>query len=205
MNIYQQRERALDIVLNKTTAADYVQIDYDLDEACRDLLGLPDRPHGSLPYQGWMMGKKDDSSVGMIPSQACYDLIKKWEGFSGKAYKCPGGIWTIGYGHTATCRQGMTITRSEAEELLKRDVSQFAKAVNSLVTIDINQQQFDALVSFAYNVGVNAFGNSTLLRILNSGTKHLAAKQFDRWVYSKQTKLAGLVKRRREEREMFES
>lgn len=203
MNIYQQREHALDIVLNKTTSGEYTQVDYDLDEACRDLLGLPDKPHGDLPYVGWMKGEKSESDDHMLPSQGCYNLIKKWEGFSSKAYKCPAGVWTIGYGHTATARQGMSITRVEAELLLQKDVSHFAKAVNNLVTIEVNQNQFDALVSFTYNIGVNAFTNSTLLKNLNSGAYHLAAKQFDRWVYAGQTKLAGLVTRRREERELF--
>ncbi len=131
------------------------------------------------------------------------ELIKQFEGCVLKAYKCPAGIWTIGYGHTAGVIEGQTITRAEAEGLLKQDLARFERVINNIVKVEINQNQFDALVSFSYNLGSGALNNSTLLRLLNKGDYNGAAEQFDRWVYAGGKKLAGLVKRRTAEKELF--
>ena len=90
-------------------------------------------------------------------------LIKEFEGLRLKAYKCPGGVWTIGYGHTAGVKPGMVISERQAEEYLKADIIAFEKYLNSL-GLAINQNQFDALISFIYNVGTGNFSSSTLLR-----------------------------------------
>ena len=141
----------------------------------------------------------------MKASGRCKDLIKKYEGCKLEAYKCPAGIWTIGYGHTdSNVTSGTIITQDEADELFNKDILKFEKAVSHMVKTTINQNQFDALVSFAFNLGNGALLNSTLLKKLNSGDKQGAANEFDRWVYSNnKTKLEGLVRRRKEEKELF--
>ena len=204
MNIQQQRARALEIVIEKTSNAEYTQIDYDLDEACRDLLDLPPRPQKSLPYQGWMKGMKTKSKNTLKISQNCIDLVKRWEGFRSKAYLCPAGVWTIGYGHTSSAKPHMTITKSTAEVMLRGDLEIYANGVRNAVKVPLNQNQFDALVSFCYNIGIGAFSRSTLVRSLNSKNYLAAAKQFDKWVYANRVKLPGLVARRKAERELFE-
>lgn len=136
-------------------------------------------------------------------SQNGIDLIKKFEGCELKAYKCPSGIWTIGYGHTEGVTEGQTITPIQAEEYLKADIVKYENAINVLVKVPINQNQFSALVSFVYNIGVSAFENSTLLRLLNDRNYNEASNQFDRWVYGGTNKLQGLVNRRKAERELF--
>ena len=136
-------------------------------------------------------------------SETGIQLIKKFEGCSLKAYKCPAGIWTIGYGHTSGVKEGQTITKAQAEDLLKQDLKQFEVVVNNLVNVSLNQNQFDALVSFCYNIGTGNIKNSTLLKLLNKGDHKGAAEQFERWVYAGAKKLNGLVKRRAAEKELF--
>ncbi len=131
------------------------------------------------------------------------DLIKRFEGCRLKAYKCPAGVWTIGYGHTNNVRPDDIITQNDAEELLKRDLKVHEDNVKRVVKIALTQNQFDALVSFEYNVGYGAFANSTLLKLLNAGNYNGASKQFERWVYAGDRVLEGLVKRRKAERELF--
>ena len=139
----------------------------------------------------------------MRTSKKGIDLIKKFEGIKTKAYKCPAGVWTIGYGHTKDVKKGDTCTMAQAIEFLKEDLRVFEGAIDDLVKVELNQNQFDALVSFVYNVGSGAFQDSTLRKFLNAGHFPLAAGQFDRWVYAKGVKLEGLVKRRAAEKELF--
>lgn len=131
------------------------------------------------------------------------NLIKKFEGCSLKAYKCPAGVWTIGYGHTNKVFADDVITQEEAETLLKHDLIIHCNNVSKLVKVFLNQNQFDALVSFEYNVGYTAFQNSTLLKLLNQGKYKEAVEQFDRWVYAGKKVLPGLVNRRKAEKELF--
>lgn len=133
------------------------------------------------------------------------DLIKEFEGFREEAYKCPAGVWTIGYGHTEDVDKGDTITREGAEELLIEEVKEYEESVKNNVEVDITQEQYDALVSFTYNLGGGSLEGSTLLEELNSGNYSGAAKEFDEWVYSNGKKLEGLVKRREKEKELYES
>lgn len=139
----------------------------------------------------------------MNVSETGIELIKKFEGCVLKAYKCPAGVWTIGYGHTSGVKEGQTITKAQAEELLKLDLKQFEIGVNNLVNVPLNQNQFDALVSFCYNLGAGNLKSSTLLKLLNKGNYIGAAEQFDRWIYARGKKLSGLVKRRSAEKELF--
>lgn len=138
-------------------------------------------------------------------SKAGLDLIKQFEGLYLKAYRCPAGVPTIGYGHTAGVAMGQTITQQQADDYLRRDVRQFERAVARLVRVPLTQGQFDALVSFAFNLGEGALAQSTLLRLLNSGDYAGAAAQFDRWNKAGGRVLPGLVRRRAAERALFEA
>lgn len=130
-------------------------------------------------------------------------LIKKYEGLKLSAYKCPAGVWTIGYGHTAGVFEGQKITSDQADEFFDNDITQFEKIVLELCNVPLKQGQFDALVSFVYNVGKTAFANSTLLKLLNQKKYTAAGNEFSRWVYVRDKKLQGLVKRRIDERFLF--
>ncbi len=133
-------------------------------------------------------------------------LIKSAEGLRLKAYPDPGtgGLpWTIGYGSTSGVTRNMVITEAQAEQMLAEDLMRFERIVERLVQVPLPQGQFDALVSFTYNVGEGNFAKSTLLRKLNSGDAAGAAEQFSRWVNAAGKVLPGLVKRRAAERAMF--
>lgn len=133
-------------------------------------------------------------------------LIKKFEGFSAEPYFCPAGKQTIGYGHairTGDAIAGRSISQEEAEALLAEDIDVVEKALHELIKVPLLQHQLDALVSFVYNVGVEAFSHSTLLRLINEGNTVAAPEQFLRWVYSNGKRLSGLEKRREAEKLLF--
>lgn len=133
-------------------------------------------------------------------------LIKSFEGVRLTAYKAVSAeqYYTIGYGHYGPdVKKDMKITQTQADAYLKADVARFEKAVNDYVKVPLNQNQFDALVSFTYNCGAGALQRSTLLELLNQGKYEEAADQFDLWNKSGNTVLAGLVKRRAKEKELF--
>lgn len=138
-------------------------------------------------------------------SQKGIDLIKHFEGCKLEAYKCPAGVWTIGYGHTKTAKEGMKIIQEEAEELLKNDLVIYENAVLKNVTSAINQPIFDALVSFTYNLGEGNLKSSTLLKMLNDRDYYGAAEQLERWNKAGGQVLAGLVRRREAEKNLFNS
>ena len=130
-------------------------------------------------------------------------LIKEFEGLRLKAYKCPGGVWTIGYGHTAGVRPGMVITEAQAEEYLMADLIAFEKHLNGL-GLALNQNQFDALISFIYNVGTGNFSSSTMLRKVKANPlDNSIMDEFLRWVYSKGRVLPGLQRRRLAEMKLY--
>ena len=138
-------------------------------------------------------------------SNAGLKLIKQYEGFWGAPYFCPAGKLTIGYGHVILSGENFSdaITEENAEILLKQDVSSAENTLNRLVIIELSQNQFDALVSFVYNVGSKAFEKSTLLRFLNENKLELAAEQFSRWIFAKGVVQKGLINRRVAEKLMF--
>lgn len=140
----------------------------------------------------------------MKTSQKGIDLIKRFEGCSLTAYKCPAGRWTIGYGHTNGVEKGQKITKKQAESYLKEDVELYEDGVNKYVSAPLTQNQFDALVSFCYNCGLGAFKTSTLRQKLNAGDYTGAAKEFPRWNKSSGQVLNGLIARRKAEKELFE-
>ena len=139
----------------------------------------------------------------MKPSSHAEALIQKFEGFCGKAYKCPAGIWTYGYGHTRGVKQGDIIPKARALEILRQDLQEAGETVNRLVTVPLTQGQYDALCSFIFNLGARNFRNSTLLRKLNDGDYKGAANEFLRWTKAGGRELPGLVKRRKAERQLF--
>lgn len=135
------------------------------------------------------------------------DLIKSFEGLKLNAYICPAGIPTIGYGTTRVNSQpvqmGSVITESQAVDYLKADLQQFESAVNGAVKVPVTQNQFDALVSFTYNLGAGNLRSSTLLKKLNAGDYAGAADEFPKWNKAGGKELAGLTRRRNAERDLF--
>ena len=131
-------------------------------------------------------------------------IIKEFESCKLEAYLCPAGVLTIGWGHTgADVHEGMCISQERADELLRGDVALSEQFVAKLVKVPLRQGQFDALVSFTYNIGPGALMHSTLLRQLNMHNYVGAANEFSRWNKSKGKVLAGLVRRRAAERALF--
>lgn len=153
---------------------------------------------------GWIFEKLFIQEPTRI-SQEGIDLIKSCEGCRLRAYTDSVGVWTIGYGHTETAERGMVITAEEAEELLRADLRRFESGVKGLVAVELTQGQFDALVSFSFNVGLGNLRRSTLLRKLNEGNYTEASKQFLRWTKAGGKELKGLVKRRQAEQDLFNS
>lgn len=140
--------------------------------------------------------------------QEAVDLVKHFEGLYLKAYLCPAGVPTIGYGHTAGISLGQTIDEAQADAFLAEDLGDAAASVDHLVTVAVNPQQRGALASFAFNLGAGALEDSTLLRLLNQGDYAGAAGQFGLWVHSsvdgRKVVLQGLVKRRAAEAALFQ-
>ena len=128
------------------------------------------------------------------------DLIKHFESLRLETYKCSSGKLTIGWGHTASCVEGQKITRKKAEELFQQDVRNVEKQVDSLLTVTVSQNLYDALVSFVFNCGVGNFKQSTILKKVNSrAPMEELTVQFRRWVFGKGKRVPGLVRRREAE------
>ncbi len=132
-------------------------------------------------------------------------LVKEFEGLALSAYKCPAGVWTIGYGHTGDVHGGERVSIHQADTILTADLEATALRLRQAVKAPVTLGQFKALLSFAFNVGANACKDSTLLKKLNAGDEGGAAVEFTRWVYADGKKLKGLVKRRAREAEVFRS
>ena len=147
----------------------------------------------------------------MVTGQRGVDLIKEFEGLRLTAYRDSVGVLTIGYGHTnntASASQypvysGQTITREQAETILKADLITYENGVNTYIDYDVNQNQFDALVSFSYNLGVGTLQRSDLRTKLNRGDVLGAADEFDLYIYAGGNILQGLVRRRAAEKALF--
>lgn len=131
------------------------------------------------------------------------DLIKHFEGCETVAYKCPAGVWTIGYGHIKGVQEGQVITETEAHEMLVEELTEYENYINNAVTVSLNQNQFDAMVSWVYNLGSGNLNSSTLLKVLNSGDYAGVPEQIMRWNKAGGKVLAGLTKRRQAEANLF--
>lgn len=148
-----------------------------------------------------VMNTEDDINVNGL------NVIKKWEGLYLTAYLCPAGVWTIGWGHTDGVHPGMSITEAQAEAFLIADVQWAESVIERLVTVDLNNNQFSALVSLVFNIGEGNFRGSTALRRINAGDFTGAAEAILWWnkarVNGTLTVLQGLVDRRRDEAALF--
>lgn len=141
-------------------------------------------------------------------TQPAIDLVKHFEGLYLKAYRCPAGVPTIGYGHTDGVQMSQQITEAQADAFLAADLAEAAADVDRYVKVPLTDDERGALASFVFNLGAGSLASSTLLRLLNSGDVSGAADQFGRWVNAtvngKSTKLPGLVARRAAEAALFE-
>jgi len=133
------------------------------------------------------------------------ELIRHFEGCRFDAYLCPAGVWTIGYGHTADVKEGDSIDQEAAEAFLIEDLEKFEQAVTRLVEVPLTQQQFDALVSWTFNLGAGNLAESTLLRKLNNYQYAEVPEQMMRWVRAGGKVLDGLVRRRAAEAALFQN
>lgn len=136
------------------------------------------------------------------------DLIKHFEGFVGHVYKDPVGIDTIGYGHVVLPRERFAfwdgLTKAQGHDLLKKDVRRYEASVKRLIVVPLTQYQFDALVSFTFNLGGGALQRSTLRRKINRHDHRGASFEFLRWVYAGGRRLKGLVRRRKAESLLYQ-
>jgi|TARA_R110002050_G_scaffold124796_1_gene244127 lysozyme len=139
----------------------------------------------------------------MKTSNTGIDLIKHFEGCELKAYICPANVWTIGYGHTKGVLDGDVITETQAHEMLVEELIEYENYINNAVTVSLNQNQFDAMVSWVYNLGSGNLNSSTLLKVLNSGDYAGVPEQIMRWNKAGGKVLAGLTKRRQAEANLF--
>lgn len=142
----------------------------------------------------------------MNASTTVKNKIKEYEGLRLTAYRCPAGILTIGYGHTGPdVTPGKTITQAQADSLLDKDIERFERQLNATIgTVNLRQCQYDALLSFAYNVGISNLSSSTLLRKVKSNPDNPAIRdEFARWIYTKGKPLPGLVRRRKWEADHY--
>ncbi|RDU95358.1 lysozyme [Trinickia dinghuensis] len=139
-------------------------------------------------------------------NEAGINLIKEFEGLRLTAYADVVGVLTIGYGHTGPdVKPGMVITEAQAGQLLIDDLARFENGVSGLVKVPVNANQFSALVSFSYNVGLGNLGGSTLLRLLNQSDYAGAAQQFPLWDKAGGRELPGLLRRRQAEQALFQT
>jgi len=140
----------------------------------------------------------------METSQEGLSLIKKFEGCELESYKCAAGVWTIGYGSTNGVKEGMKISPERADMLLLEDVEVFEETINKLVEVPLEQNQFDALVSWTFNLGSTNLKNSTLLKVLNDKDYDGVPAQIKRWNKAGGKVLQGLIRRREAEALLFE-
>ena len=155
----------------------------------------------TLPTTSVITGLRDISEQG-------FAIIREFEGFRANAYLDTGGVWTIGYGTIkypdgTKVKKGDTCTQGQAELWLKNDCQWVDACLDKYVKVNINQNQFDALASFIYNIGETAFVKSTMLTLINKGDLRVSASQFDRWVFDNGKRIQGLANRRSKEKALF--
>lgn len=148
----------------------------------------------NLENVGFM--KRDLSWMSRRVNEDGLALIKEYEGLRLVPYRCPGDVWTIGYGHTRTVQAGMIISRAQAEILLREDLRVAERAIGRLVSVPLSNNQFAALCSFVFNVGVANFERSALLTLLNRGWYEQVPAQLTRWNKVKGEAMGGLSRRR---------
>ncbi len=137
-----------------------------------------------------------------IPS-AAVDIVKRWESCRLDAYRDSGSVPTVGYGHTAGVHMGLHITQQQADQWLEHDLAMFARGVRAMVKVTLTDNQFAALLSLTFNIGLAALSRSTLLRRLNMGDYIGARDEFQRWIFDEGKRVEGLVNRRKDEAELW--
>lgn len=135
-------------------------------------------------------------------SEAGIELICKWEEFRGYAYVCPAGLWTIGYGHTGGVKPTDKIDPAQGEAYLQQDLEIVERCLNYL-KLDLNQNQYDALCSLIFNIGIGNFKRSTMLKYLRAKQYDKASAEFLKWRKANGKVLKGLEARRKDEQELF--
>jgi lysozyme len=150
-----------------------------------------------------MAEQKLKNGGNMNISKEGLSLIKKFEGCELEAYLCPAGVWTIGYGHTKDVKEGDKINKEEADYLLQEEMIEYESYINDFVEVPLNQNQFDALCSWVYNLGPTNLKNSTMLRVLNEEKYADVPQEIKRWNKAGGEVLDGLIKRREAEAKMF--
>jgi lysozyme len=133
------------------------------------------------------------------------DLIKAFEGCKLEAYKCSGNVWTIGYGHTRHVEEGDKITQKVADYFLEYDVAMVETHCKRLINIPLEQHQWDAIVSWCFNLGCGNLRASTMLQVINSGQIDKVSEQIVRWNKAGGKVVAGLTRRRKAEAAMFDN
>lgn len=136
-------------------------------------------------------------------SEKGLQLLKHYEGCELNAYRCSAGVLTIGYGHTKGVTEDMVITQEEADQMLQDEMPEYEGYINDMVTVELNQDQFDALVCWVYNLGSGNLASSTLLKVLNEGDYEAVPEQMKRWNKAGGKVLNGLTKRRDSEAKLF--
>ena len=140
----------------------------------------------------------------MTSTPQAQQLIRRFEGLRTQAYRCPAGIPTIGYGHTQDVKIGDRITPEQALELLLGDIARTEARIDTLLQAPLNPNQYDALVSFTYNIGARQLAGSTLLRKINQNPDDPdIRRQFQRWIYAGGQPLPGLIRRRQAEADLY--
>lgn len=139
----------------------------------------------------------------MKPSNQCIELVKHFEGFESVAYLCPANVWTIGYGRTRDVKEGDVVTELQAERDLLEELVEFGEQVLSVVDVELEQREFDALTSWTYNLGVGNLQSSTLLKKLNAGDKNSVPSEMLRWNKASGRVLEGLTRRRQAEADLW--
>jgi lysozyme len=139
----------------------------------------------------------------MKTNQAGIDLIKRFEGCRLSVYKDAVGLNTVGWGHRTNLPVGTHISQPEADTTLLADIAEREQELDDLLTVELNPNQYSALISFVYNLGIDALSRSTLLRLVNAEEFQLASQEFSKWCRAGGKVLSGLVARREKEKDLF--
>lgn len=194
----------------------YIRTDSENDPVPKDLadtilskinnqISLTKKVAGEPAEKQQAIKSEPTETVKLSVSENLVNMIKRFESFKANPYICPGGALTIGYGQTIKPGEYTSVTKEQADAMLRKTIAKFEAAVKKLITVPVSQNQYDAIVSFAYNVGAGKGGlkTSTLLKKLNAGDYKGAADEFPRWNKSDGKVLPGLIKRRELERNLF--
>ena len=141
----------------------------------------------------------------MQTSEKGKEFIKHFEGCKLEAYQCSGDVWTIGCGHTRGVEEGDKISKKQADALLSADIEMVETHVQRLITVDLDQSQWDAIVSWCFNLGCGNLRASTMLQVINSGELDKVSEQIIRWDKVGKKAVAGLTRRRKAEADLFDN